>query len=367
MTAMVNDGGGELVPFKGQMIRREDVPRSSRVRPVAVQSMDDALRYAKVIAASGLLPKNLAEAGDPLAAAFVVIQLGAEVGLTPMASVQNIALINNRPGLFGPAMLAVCEASGLMETFEEWLEGEGESLTAYCKVKRRGRPEKVISFSWLDAKKAGLTTKKGPWAEYPKRMMQARARTFALRDTMPDVLLGLAYSVEELQDINRDPPRRGDVIEYAPDADPMPAPAAPIPERTETVAAPAAYPGAKPPLSVAVPGGWDPVTFPRGKRGLREALEFMSGAILEGGAEIVSMNAALLDQVAAAMPDLAEEVANLRAAADEMLLEGSASGAAFGIDADETERVPGIDYDDGGDPDADVFPGDLPSREISGA
>lgn len=128
------------------------------------------------------------------------------------------------------------------------------------------------------------------------------------------------------------------------------------------IAAPAAAappPAAKPPLEVKVPGGWDPVTFARGKRGLREALEFMSGAILEGGAAIVGMNAALLDQVAAAIPELAEEVANLRAAADEILLEGAG--------ADDTERVPGIDYDDGGDPDADVFPGDLPSREISGA
>jgi hypothetical protein len=168
--------------------------------------------------------------------------------------------------------------------------------------------------------------------------------------------LGLAYSVEELQDINRDPPRRRDVIEHAPDADPMPAAAAPIPERTETIAAP---PLAKPPLSVAVPGGWDPVQFPRGKRGLREALEFMSGAILEGGAAIVGMNAEMLDQVAAAIPELAEEVANLRAAADEILLDGAG--------ADETERVPGIDYDDGGDPDKDVFPGDLPSRDHSGA
>ncbi len=55
---------------------------------------------------------------------------------------------------------------------------------------------------WLthkDAKRAGLWGKGGPWTAYPKRMLQMRARGFALRDAFPDVLKGM-ISVEEAQD-----------------------------------------------------------------------------------------------------------------------------------------------------------------------
>jgi hypothetical protein len=51
----------------------------------------------------------------------------------------------------------------------------------------------------MDAKRAGLWTKAGPWQTYPRRMLQMRARSFALRDAFPDVLKGL-ISVKEALD-----------------------------------------------------------------------------------------------------------------------------------------------------------------------
>lgn len=333
--------GGDLVPFRGQMISRADIPRSSRVRPVVVDSMDDALRYAKVIAASGMLPKSFYESagGDPTAMAFVAIQLGAEVGLSPMASVQNIAVINGKPGLYGPAMLAVVETSGLLEVFEEWIEGEGETLVAFCKVRRRGRPEKIVPFGWGDAKKAGLNSKRGPWQEYPKRMMQARARTFALRDTFPDVLLGLAYSIDELQDINTDPVRPA--VVHAPDPDPMPAPAEPIPTKSEEVPAKAA----KSPLVVYCHDG-SVAEFPRTGAGLQEAMKLLNDSIEGHHPEVVGVNYKLLDWISKSYPAMADDIAEMRAAAV-MATEALAP-----------------DPDPDPDPD-DAFPGDLPDKSDS--
>jgi hypothetical protein len=91
------------------------------------------------------------------------------------------------------------------------------------------------------------------------------------------------------------------------------------PPRLELEAPKPASPPAKPPLLVVLGGGWEPAQFPRGKKGLREAMEFMTGAVVDGKPEIVGLNVALLDQVAEHLPDLAEEVANLRAAAAEAL------------------------------------------------
>ena len=51
-----------------------------------------------------------------------------------------------------------------------------------------------------DAKRAGLYGKQGPWQQYPKRMLQMRARAWALRDVFPDVLRGV-HVAEEAQDL----------------------------------------------------------------------------------------------------------------------------------------------------------------------
>ena len=83
------------------------------------------------------------------------------------------------------------------ESFDE------ETNTAYCLVKRKGESEYKVSFSEVDARKAGLWGKSGPWTTYPKRMLQMRARGFALRDKFADVLGGL-ITAEEARDIPTD-------------------------------------------------------------------------------------------------------------------------------------------------------------------
>jgi len=81
----------------------------------------------------------------------------------------------------------------------EWIKEECDGNVATCTIKRRGEPEVVQSFSLEEAKRAGLTGKQGPWTQYPKRMLQMRARGFALRDAFPDALRGVV-SAEEARD-----------------------------------------------------------------------------------------------------------------------------------------------------------------------
>ena len=63
-----------------------------------------------------------------------------------------------------------------------------------------------LGFSVGMAKKANLWGKHGPWTQYPDRMLQNRARSFALRDAFADVLRGV-ISTEEARDIPNDEPR----------------------------------------------------------------------------------------------------------------------------------------------------------------
>jgi hypothetical protein len=131
---------------------------------------------------------------------MLAIQHGSEVGLSPMQSLQSIAVINGRPTIWGDAALALVQSSPVCEYVREYTEGEGDALVAVCEAKRRGYPAPtVVRFSVADAKKAGLWGKSGPWQQYPARMMTLRARGFALRNAFADALRGL-ITAEEAQD-----------------------------------------------------------------------------------------------------------------------------------------------------------------------
>jgi hypothetical protein len=154
-------------------------------------------------------------------------------------------------------------------------------------------------------------------------MLQARARSFALRDVFPDVLLGLSISAEELGDIPLDDsgshanrerppedsaPRAQKVVEAAPAEPPKDVEAAPVeqaapPPRTEPH-----------PLYVNLPGGGRQ-EFPRTKAGLKAALDFMEREV----APLVMNNLPLLDMAAEKFPDLADRISELRAAAAQAL------------------------------------------------
>jgi hypothetical protein len=71
---------------------------------------------------------------------------------------------------------------------------------ATCTVWRKGGTKHTQSFSQADAQKAGLWGKSGPWTQYPKRMLQMRARGFALRSQFADALAGL-ITREEAEDM----------------------------------------------------------------------------------------------------------------------------------------------------------------------
>ena len=157
-----------------------------------LKELERAEYWAKKLAGSDLVPKDFKN--NP-ANCFIAIQWGKDLGLAPLQATQNIAVINGRPALWGDAVPALVISSKQCE----YINMTFENNTAICKVKRIGQPEHISTFSMQQAKVAGLLEKQGPWKQYPDRMLQNRARAFALRDVFPDVLKGL-YTAEELID-----------------------------------------------------------------------------------------------------------------------------------------------------------------------
>lgn len=160
----------------------------------APTTLTEAREFGRMVAGSSFAPAQYKGKPEDI---VIAIQMGMELGLAPMQALQNIAVVNGRPSLWGDAALAVCRAHPECEDVVEAYDAD--SQTATCTVKRRGCEPTVRMFSAGDAKLAKLWGKQGPWTQYPQRMLQMRARGFALRDAFPDALRGL-ITREEAQD-----------------------------------------------------------------------------------------------------------------------------------------------------------------------
>lgn len=170
-------------------------------RGLRLRNLDEYWRFAQAVVKGGLAPKGMERPETVL----IAIQMGAEVGLLPMAAIQNVAVINGRPSLWGDALLAVARSSGRFDesAFAESAKGNfpDDTYEWTCTVRRIGSGVGVSrSYSIADAKRAQLWGKAGPWQTYPKRMLQMRARGFAIRDAFTDFLKGF-IAAEEAMDL----------------------------------------------------------------------------------------------------------------------------------------------------------------------
>lgn len=201
----------ELVPIDSKF--NQPISHGGPIGAVIPRDLDQVYRLAQAVNASGLAPADMKSPEKIM----VAILHGMEIGLKPMQAIQRIAVINGRPTIWGDAAIGLVRASGLLEDFEETIEGEGDARTAYCTAKRRGQAKPIYGkFSVADAKTAKLWGKAGPWVTHPDRMLKMRARGFCLRDGFADVLGGM-HLAEELQ---------GEAIDVTPA---LPTPPAPPP------------------------------------------------------------------------------------------------------------------------------------------
>jgi len=169
----------------------------SKTFSLAPTNMQEAMDQATMLAGSSIIPEQYRGKPQDI---LVAIQMGLEVGLKPLQALKNIAVIKGTPTIWGDAAIALVRTSPLCEYVIEKVEYQTVNnvniLVATCTVKRKGEPEQTRIFDQNDATTAKLWGR-NVWATYPKRMLQMRARSWALRDVFPDVLNGLGISEEE--------------------------------------------------------------------------------------------------------------------------------------------------------------------------
>lgn len=188
----------------------------ARIAPIVPRTYEEAWRIATHYVKTGMAPRDMKTPERVM----IALMAGMEIGLPPIAALNNIAIINNRPRIWGAAVPALAINTGQLAAWDETVEGEGETMVARCLVARRVTPDLVLrketTFSVADARLAGLWDERqtverwiknwdtgskekktvpndAPWHRYPKRMMQMRARQ-VFTDLFSDAFCGLGVA-----------------------------------------------------------------------------------------------------------------------------------------------------------------------------
>src|SRR5262245_32439678 len=113
------------------------------------RNLQDVESFANSIAQSQFVPPHFRGKPPDVLAAIVY---GMERGLRPMASLQNILVVNGKPAVYGDMMRAMVLSAPDLEQYAEASPEEIKSAEcAWVEIKRKGRQAVRRTFSKQDA------------------------------------------------------------------------------------------------------------------------------------------------------------------------------------------------------------------------
>lgn len=173
-----------------------DVPQQP-ASPAAVQTlmqhaqaMSAAKQLADALCTSDLVPAVYKDKPGNGAAAILY---GAELGLNPIQSLQQVFVVYGSPAIYARTMVALVKARGYRI---QTVESSDESVTVAGWAPDGMHEESTWTFA--RAKRAGYTSNR-KYDTDPQAMLYAKAAAEVCRKLAPDVLLGISHSVEELR------------------------------------------------------------------------------------------------------------------------------------------------------------------------
>ena len=152
--------------------------------------LGDALRFAEVVCRTPLVGPTFQ--GKPEAGA-VAILYGAELGLNPLQSLQQVFVVHGQPTIYARTMRALLLSKGFRF---RTVESSDTSVT----VEGTAPNGDIETVTWtIDrARRAGYTSNK-KYETDPQGMLFAKASAEVCRKLAPDVLLGISRTLEEAE------------------------------------------------------------------------------------------------------------------------------------------------------------------------
>lgn len=161
---------------------------------IRAASLPEKIEYARFLAKSGLLPGPFRQHPENILFAY---EYGEMLGLHPIASITAINVIDGKPSISAGLISALVRRAG--HKLRVQATGEGDDVRARCQIVRADDPSFTYSATWTmqRAKEADLLGKTN-WRRYPIAMLKARAVSECARDACQEVLMGIAYTPDEL-------------------------------------------------------------------------------------------------------------------------------------------------------------------------
>lgn len=155
------------------------------------QAMTTAKQLADALCDTDLVPAIYK--GKPGNGAAAILY-GAEIGLNPIQSLQQIFVVHGAPAIYARTAVALVKRHGITV---QTVSSTDDSVTVSACNPKTGEVE-VATWDIKRAELAGFTTNK-QYKTNPQSMLYAKAAMEVCRKIAPDVLLGIAYSREELE------------------------------------------------------------------------------------------------------------------------------------------------------------------------
>lgn len=154
--------------------------------------MTDRIEHAKIVAQSSLIPAEYR--GKPADIVWAM-DIGDALGVPYTQVMQSMVVARGKMTMSADLMGAVVRRAGHKLRLRE----DGDSVTAT--LIRADDPDYTFTVTWDKAKAqaAGLWGSRGPWQQYPRQMLRARAITEVCRQGASDALAGTVYTPEELE------------------------------------------------------------------------------------------------------------------------------------------------------------------------
>jgi 5'-3' exonuclease len=162
-------------------------------RQLEPRNMKDAERMAVILDKSQLFLSSYGNAP----AVMTAILAGRELGLTTMASLRGIHMIEGKAALSASLMVGLLLRSGVIDYFER--ESGDDKQCTFVGKRKGARSEQRITHTIDMAIRAGLVKPKSNWEKVPEQMLEARASARLARLLAPDILFGI-YDETELTD-----------------------------------------------------------------------------------------------------------------------------------------------------------------------
>lgn len=166
-------------------------------------AFDNAQRIAKSLASSSLVPTQF-QGQTGYANCLVALEIAGRMNLSPLQVMQNLHIIHGRPSWSSQFIIALINGCGRFEPLQYKMTGKGDDLACKCTAKEinSGQELEGPTVTMAMAKAEGWSTKAGSkWRTMPDLMIRYRAASMFGRLHIPDLLVGITYSQEEVLDI----------------------------------------------------------------------------------------------------------------------------------------------------------------------